>query len=160
MSEILNNIEGNECHAHGRYPRTRENTGGTRPTTSPRPTTSAREKISLNFPKCKFSIDRVNFLGQVIDGCGIKPDPDRVKGIQKMAAPTDASGVRQFLGVINQMSKFIPNTAEITQPLRELGLGRVTGLLTESPILALYNPYSETVVSAAMVLELLCCRNN
>lgn len=62
----------------------------------------------------------MGFLGQVIDGSGIHPDPDKVKAVQGMEPPTDVSGVRRFLGVINQLSKFIPNAADITKPIREL----------------------------------------
>ena len=162
MSEILSDIEGTECQTddilvHGT---TQEEHDQLLHQVLQR----LQEKhLTLNLPKCRFSVDRVNFLGQVLDSSGVQPDPDRVKAIQEMAAPTDVSGVRRFLGVINQMAKFIPNTAEITQPLRELlvqgnqwvwgepqrtAFQKLKCLLTETPILALFTPDLETVVSA------------
>ena len=162
MSEILSDIEGTECQTddiliHGT---TQEEHDQRLHQVLQR----LQEKhLTLNLQKCKFSVDRVNFLGQVIDSSGVQPDPDRVKAIQEMAAPTDVSGVRRFLGVINQIAKFIPNTAEITQPLCELlvqgnqwvwgepqriAFQKLKCLLTETPILALFNPDLETVVSA------------
>ena len=38
----------------------------------------------------------------------------------KMEAPKDISGVRRLLGTVNQLGKFIPNLATMTQPIRDL----------------------------------------
>ena len=37
-----------------------------------------------------------------------------------MSSPTSVSELRRFLGMANQLGKFTPNLAQITQPLREL----------------------------------------
>ena len=37
-----------------------------------------------------------------------------------MPEPTDVSGTRRFLGMINQLGKFTPHLAEITKPMRDL----------------------------------------
>ena len=76
--------------------------------------------MTLNLEKCKFAQTSVRFLGHVIDGSGIKPDPDKVKAIVQFATPTNVSDIRRFLGMVNQLSKFSPNLANMTQPLREL----------------------------------------
>ena len=76
--------------------------------------------LTLNREKCQFSRTSVKFLGHIIDQTGIRPDPDKISAIQKIKPPTCVSDVRRFLGLVNQMSKFIPNLAEITKPLREL----------------------------------------
>ena len=71
--------------------------------------------------------------------------------------------VRQFLGIVNQMSKFIPNLAEKSQPLRDLltkdnqwswgttlqmqSFCQIKQAFTKSPILALFNPNYETAVA-------------
>ena len=119
--------------------------------------------LTLNRQKCEFSVNRVKFLGQVIDHSGVHPDPEKVQAIQEMKPPEDVSGVRRFLGIVNQMSKFIPNSAEVTQPLRELlirdnlwtwgepqkvAFQSIKNLLTTAPILALFDPALETIVSA------------
>ena len=43
--------------------------------------------MTLNKTKCQFSQKQVLFLGQLIDGTGIKPDPAKVLAIQKMPTP-------------------------------------------------------------------------
>lgn len=108
-------------------------------------------------------MESVKFLGHVIDSSGIRPDPDKVMAIQKVRAPANVGDIRRFLGMVNQMSKFAPNLAEITQPLRELLIKEnqwvwgepqrrafqlVKEALTSTPVLALFDPNRETVVSA------------
>ena len=79
---------------------------------------------------------------------------------------TDASHeceLRRFLGIINQLSKFAPNLADKTKPLRELlstrnhwkwdasqeqAFKKLKALLSSSEVLALYDPSLEFTVSA------------
>ncbi len=55
-----------------------------------------------------------------MDESGVRADPDKIQAIQNILAPTSVSEVRRFLGTVNQMSKFAPNLAEETKPLRDL----------------------------------------
>ncbi|CAC5408775.1 unnamed protein product [Mytilus coruscus] len=75
--------------------------------------------LTLN-EKCEFSKPSVKFLGQIVDASGCKVNPDKVKAIAEMAKPTDISGVRRFLGMVNQLNKFSCKVTELTKPLREL----------------------------------------
>ena len=119
--------------------------------------------MTLNSEKCSFAQSSVEFLGHVIDSQGIRPDPTKVSAIVQFATPHNVSDVRRFLGMVNQLSKFSPNLAEITQPMRALlvkenawlwgepqrsSFNRVKEVLTASPVLALYDPNLETVLSA------------
>ena len=77
--------------------------------------------LTLNKEKCLFSKNKMAFLGQVVDGdSGVQPDPEKVAAIVDMPTPGNVGDIRRFLGVANQMSKFVPNLAEKSQPLREL----------------------------------------
>ena len=119
--------------------------------------------MTLNSEKCTFAQSSVQFLGHVIDEHGIKADPNKVSAIVRFTTPSNVGDVRRFLGMINQLSKFAPNLADMTQPMRELlvktnawvwgtpqqdSFTRVKEALTASPILALFDPNLETVLSA------------
>ena len=78
-----------------------------------------KENVTLNSKKCQFSVQEVKFLGQTINESGISPYQDTVKAIIDMPEPTDVSGNRQFLGMINQLGKFTPHLSEITKPMRD-----------------------------------------
>lgn len=59
----------------------------------------------------------MKFLGQIVDGKGVRPDPDKIKAMEE---PRTVTEVRRFLGIVNQFSKFSPKIAEMSCPLREL----------------------------------------
>ena len=99
----------------------------------------------------------------MVDKTGVRPDLAKVKAIQKVPIPKNVSDVRRFLGMVNQLGKFSPNLAEKTRPLRELlqndkawlwgesqqqAFEEVKKALTTAPVLALFDPSRETVVSA------------
>ena len=122
-----------------------------------------KENVTLNSKKCQFSVQEVKFLGQTINESGISPDQDKVKAIIDMPEPTDVSGIRRFLGMINQLGKFTPHLAEITKPMRDIlskkndwtwghaqqmCFAQLKESLTSAPVLALYNANRETTLSA------------
>ena len=76
--------------------------------------------ITLNVEKCQFSQQRITFLGHVIDHNGISPDPKKTTAILAMKPPSSITELRRFMGMVNQMTKFSPNIAHLSKPLREL----------------------------------------
>ena len=65
--------------------------------------------LTLSKEKCEFNQTHIKYLGQVIDKTGVHPDPDKVHAILKMKPPTNIRELRQFLGMVNQLSKFSPS---------------------------------------------------
>ena len=70
--------------------------------------------------KCSFAQDKVQVLGHIVSREGVKTNPTLVEGIQQKAPPTNITKVQGFLGMANFYRKFIPNFAEIAEPLNEL----------------------------------------
>ena len=60
--------------------------------------------ITLNPDKCLFSTSRLQYLGQVIDSDGIRKDPAKIKAITELPEPKDVPNVRQFLGMVNELT--------------------------------------------------------
>ena len=119
--------------------------------------------VTLNSDKCQFSTDTVKFLGHVIDGAGIHPDPDKLHAIQQMKAPSNVAELRRFLGMVTYLGKFASNLSHKVKPLRDLlsaknewtwsdsqqnAFSQIKQELSNAPVLALYDPTSDTVVSA------------
>ena len=75
--------------------------------------------VTLNPEKCDFGQNRLKFLGH-IDEKGITADPDKIAAIREKQTPASVPELRRFMGMANQMGKFSPNLANLTQPLREL----------------------------------------
>ena len=73
-----------------------------------------------NASKCEFEKTQLKFLGHVVDQDGIRADPDKTSAIENMKPPTTVPDLRRFMGMVNQLRKFSPHLADITQPLRQL----------------------------------------
>ena len=119
--------------------------------------------VTLNPEKCEFSKDKLTFLGHVINSNGIQADPEKTEAIRNMLPPTSVPELRRFMGMVNQLGKFTPNLAELTQPLRELlsksrawiwgppqakAFKLVKEELSKPTTLALYDPAAPTKISA------------
>ena len=78
-----------------------------------------RSGMTLN-NKCEFSKTSAKFLGFIIDEGGIHADPSKVAAISKFPAPQNVTELQRFLGMENQMGRFVPNLTSLTSPLREL----------------------------------------
>ena len=65
--------------------------------------------LTLNCYKCEFSKSCIKFLGQVIDERGVSSDPDKTQAIMQLEQPNNITEVGRYLGMLNQMSKFVPN---------------------------------------------------
>ena len=76
--------------------------------------------LTLNSEKYELPKRQLNNLGQVIDAEGMKKDPAKVKAILDMKEPESVPDVRRFLGMVNQLMKFVPNLAEKSKPLRDV----------------------------------------
>ena len=76
--------------------------------------------MTLNSEKCEFSKTQVKFLGHIIDQNGVRADPAKTEAIIQMAAPQNTTELRRFTGMVNQLSKFIPNCADYLHPLNSL----------------------------------------
>ncbi|GFT88928.1 transposon Ty3-G Gag-Pol polyprotein [Nephila pilipes] len=75
--------------------------------------------IKFNPDKLQYRVSEVKYVGQIISKSGIKPDPDHIKAIVAMPTPKSKTEVRRLLGMVNFLSKFIPNVSKVTAPLRE-----------------------------------------
>ena len=70
-----------------------------------------------------------------MDQTGVCPDPHEVHVIQEMKPPTNVKELCQFLGMINQLSKFLPFLVDQSKPLHDLlgektsEIGDITNLL-------------------------------
>ena len=62
----------------------------------------------------------MKYLGHIVSADGLRPDPEKFKAIVNMPNPQDSKGVQRLMGTLNFLRGFIPNVAEITQPLRSL----------------------------------------
>ncbi|XP_055585352.1 uncharacterized protein K02A2.6-like [Uranotaenia lowii] len=78
------------------------------------------KNVALNEGKCVYGVTEMKFLGHILSVDGIKPDMDKLESIRNFREPKSGEEVRSFLGLVNYLSKFIPDLATLTDPLRQL----------------------------------------
>ena len=71
--------------------------------------------LSLKPSKCHWA--KLKYLGHIVDGEGIKPDPSKLLAVKDFPVPENRTEVRAFLGLASYYRRFIPNFAAIAKPL-------------------------------------------
>ena len=79
-----------------------------------------KEQLFCKVAKCEFAATIVKFLGHIISGETIGPDPDKLKAVKDWCKPTSVKDIRRFLGFANYFRRFIKDYARIARPLEEL----------------------------------------
>ncbi|GFT66096.1 retrovirus-related Pol polyprotein from transposon 297 [Trichonephila clavipes] len=76
--------------------------------------------LTLYKGKCRFARDKLKYLGLIIGKDGIKTNDNKVKAITEMRPPKNNREVSEFLGMAGWYQKFIPNYADICEPIYRL----------------------------------------
>lgn len=77
-------------------------------------------QLYAQLPKCEFLSTRLEYLGHIIDGDGIRVDPAKVQAIREWPQPATVKELQSFLGIANCYRKFIAGFARIATPLTNL----------------------------------------
>ena len=119
--------------------------------------------VTLYFEKCEFARSSIKYLGHVVSADDISADPSMVRAIKHMQQPKDIGDIRRFLGMANQLGKFIPNISTVSQPLMDLlqkknrrtwgrsqqrAFDLMKDELSKTHVLTLHDPNRQTTVSA------------
>ncbi|XP_043206059.1 uncharacterized protein K02A2.6-like [Amphibalanus amphitrite] len=121
------------------------------------------EGLTLNQSKCHLRQKRLKYLGHIVSEDGVEVDPAKVAAIQALKRPSNVKEVKQLLGMVNYVGRFIPQLAETLRPLNDLlrrdhhwtwdvpqeqALEAVKRLVSEAPVLAIFDPNLPTVLAA------------
>ncbi|VDI70439.1 Hypothetical predicted protein [Mytilus galloprovincialis] len=111
--------------------------------------------LKLSKSKCQFRKNEVDYVGHIISKDGLKPDPEKVRAVQKMKKPENKKELQTFLGFITYLSKFLSNMSDVSAPLRVLleeknewcwekeqdtSFNKLKDMATNAPILSYYDP--------------------
>ena len=110
--------------------------------------------LKLNFDKYQIRQKRVMYVGHLVTSKGPQLDPEKIRALAEMPAPTNKKGVKRFLGLVKYLFKFIPNLSEVDAPLGEVtkirilfhwdkpqqeSFDKLKKLCTQHPVLAYYD---------------------
>lgn len=115
--------------------------------------------LRLNPRKCRFVAEEIKILGHLVNGEGVRPDPDKIRAIIDFPVPRHTRDVRSFLGMCSYYRRFIKDFSCKARPLQELLQGDAKFYWTEAqeksfsvlkealttpPLLALFDENAKT----------------
>ena len=77
-------------------------------------------KLSLKPEKCLINQPGVPYLGHIISGDGIRPDPVKLAGIKDWPIPTNLKELRAYLGIMSYYRRYIKDFSNVARPLNDL----------------------------------------
>lgn len=119
--------------------------------------------FTVRIEKCSFGMQQVKYLGQILDGNGIRPDPEKIAPIVSMPPPHDVSTLRSYLGAVNYYGKYVKEMRTLRHPMDQLlkagvkfewspacqaSFDRFREILQSPLLLTHYNPKLGIIVSA------------
>ncbi len=123
-----------------------------------------RAGLTVKMAKCWFGHKEVPYLGHIIGGRKVWPDPEKLQAIVEYPRPQTKEDVRAFLGLAGYYRRFIPQFVDISTPLSDLtkkiklpekiawsnrceeAFQELKGMLVKKPILAVMDPAKKFVL--------------
>ncbi|XP_055714912.1 uncharacterized protein K02A2.6-like [Phlebotomus papatasi] len=76
--------------------------------------------MRVNFDKCEFFAEKINYCGYVIDKEGIHKDPKKIEALQNMPRPKSKDEVRAYMGFVQYYGRFFSNLSTKMNPITNL----------------------------------------
>ena len=77
-------------------------------------------RIEVNAEKCSFCATETEYLGYVLTGEGIKPQPRKVEAILALTLPQNVKQLRRFLGMVQHYRDLWAKRSKMLSPLTDL----------------------------------------
>ena len=119
--------------------------------------------VKLRPTKARVGYTQIEFLGSIISEGQVRPNPESIDKVINAPIPRTKRGVRSLVGCINWLRKYLPKAAKLLKPLTDLtskkasdivnwgpaqesSMVEIRSLLTNTPVLSIYDPNKEHVV--------------
>jgi hypothetical protein len=79
-----------------------------------------QQKLYENLEKCSFGMDKVHYLGYIVDRHGVHVDPTKIQVIRDWLAPTTLTELQSFLAVTNFYHRFVLGFSHIAWVLNQV----------------------------------------
>ncbi|GFW84533.1 retrovirus-related Pol polyprotein from transposon 297 [Trichonephila clavipes] len=117
--------------------------------------------LEINFKKCQFLHNTIEFLGHIIENGRLFPSPSKTKAVINYPDLKNIKDVRRFLGLTGYFRKFLPSYSTKAKPLSDLlrkdslfqfyaeqqtAFQKLKYLLSQQPVLSIFNQNSPTEI--------------
>ena len=77
------------------------------------------EVLALKLSKCKFAVDKLDWLGFEIHSSTYAPKFSKIEAVRSVKAPRTLKQLRSFMGTLNHLQKFMPGLHNLTCEFRD-----------------------------------------
>ena len=77
----------------------------------------AKHKLYLKDSKCHLYLERVPFLGHVVDSSGVSVEQGKVDSVKHWPVPTNVNQIQKYLCLCNYYRNIVLRFSEIASPL-------------------------------------------
>ncbi|GFS92149.1 retrovirus-related Pol polyprotein from transposon 297 [Trichonephila clavipes] len=117
--------------------------------------------LEINFKKCQFLHNKIEFLGHIIENGRLFPSPSKTKAVINYPDLKNIKDVHRFLGLTGYFRKFLPSYSTIAKPLSDLlrkdslfqfyaeqqtAFQKLKYLVSQKPVLSIFNQNSPTEI--------------
>ena len=81
-----------------------------------------KSDLKLNAEKCRFGLNEIDYLGNIVTLEGVKPNPKKIKAIENMQRPTNVTEVRRLIGMVQYYRDLWPRRSHILEPFTSIFL--------------------------------------
>ena len=80
----------------------------------------SEHRLTITYEKAEFGVDELQFIGFTVSKDGVRPPECNVAALLDIATPSNTMQLHSFLSTSNYNLKFLPEFAELAEPLRRL----------------------------------------
>lgn len=81
-------------------------------------------KLTVNLSKCEFFKKSLKYLGFLVDGNGLRTDPEKISTMLNYPRPRTVTEIKRFVGMCSWYRRFISHFSSLVSPLNDLLKGR------------------------------------
>ena len=78
-----------------------------------------KANLTINLKKSKFCFKELKYLGFIVGGGKLKPDPAKIEAVTNFPIPKNSRQVRRLLGMAGWYRRFIKDFSSLTAPLTD-----------------------------------------
>ena len=79
-----------------------------------------RSNVTLNPRKCRFEVERIEYVGHTIDAQGISFSREKLDSVLAMPKPATKGDMKIFLGMVNYFHAHIARLSSMEAPLTQM----------------------------------------
>ena len=106
--------------------------------------------VHLNDEKVQWRKTEVPFIGHMATSEGLAANPAKVAAITQMEVPEDVPAVQRFLGMVQYLTKFLPNLSDMVKPIWDL-TAKDTAWIWDSPQIEAWNNVRTALASSPVL---------